>query len=73
MFGMSLVDKFKSLDVYRKLPPDFVKPTYSGAMLSIISSILMILLFLNEFAYSSQNTLSLVKNVAALDSQYTAH
>lgn len=50
MFGMSLVDKFKSLDVYRKLPPDFVKPTYSGAMLSIISSILMILLFLNEFA-----------------------
>jgi len=23
---------FKSLDVYRKLPGDFVQPTYSGAM-----------------------------------------
>lgn len=29
---MSLIDKFKSLDVYRKLPADFVQPTYSGAL-----------------------------------------
>ena len=50
MYGLSLIDKFKSLDVYRKLPPDFVKPTYSGAMLSIISSVIMLLLFLNEFS-----------------------
>jgi hypothetical protein len=32
MFGMSLVDKFKNLDVYRKLPKDIAQPTYSGAM-----------------------------------------
>lgn len=29
---MTLLDKFKSLDVYRKLPSDFVQPTYSGAL-----------------------------------------
>jgi len=32
MLGMSLMDRFKSLDVYRKLPSDFIQPTYSGAM-----------------------------------------
>ena len=32
MYGFSLLDKFKSLDVYRKLPSDFVQPTYSGAL-----------------------------------------
>jgi hypothetical protein len=32
MYGFTLIDKFKSLDVYRKLPSDFVQPTYSGAM-----------------------------------------
>jgi hypothetical protein len=37
MLGLSLYDKFKSLDVYRKLPSDFTQPTYSGAMRKIIS------------------------------------
>lgn len=32
MYGMSLVDKFKSLDIYRKLPSDFVQPTPTGAI-----------------------------------------
>lgn len=32
MYGNTLLDKFKSLDVYRKLPSDFVQPTYSGAL-----------------------------------------
>ena len=32
MYGFSLVDKFRSLDIYRKLPSDFVQPTYSGAL-----------------------------------------
>ena len=36
MYGFSLMDKFKSLDVYRKLPSDFVQPTYSGAVCKII-------------------------------------
>jgi hypothetical protein len=32
MYGFTLVDKFRSLDIYRKLPSDFVQPTYSGAL-----------------------------------------
>ena len=32
MLGFSLMDKFKSLDIYKKLPADFVQPTYSGAL-----------------------------------------
>ena len=32
MYGLTLLDKFKSLDIYRKLPSDFVQPTYSGAL-----------------------------------------
>lgn len=32
MFGFTLIEKFKSLDIYRKLPSDYVQPTYSGAM-----------------------------------------
>jgi hypothetical protein len=32
MFGMTLLDRFKRLDVYRKLPKDIAQPTYSGAM-----------------------------------------
>lgn len=57
MLGFSLMDRFKSLDIYKKLPSDFVQPTYSGALrnfifyklVSIISSVIMILLFINEF------------------------
>ena len=36
MYFFTLVDKFKSLDIYRKLPSDFVQPTYSGALCKII-------------------------------------
>lgn len=69
MLGLSLYDRFKSLDVYRKLPSDFVQPTYSGAMrkytkitfsyclsniipllVSMVSSVIMVLLFLSEFS-----------------------
>jgi hypothetical protein len=32
MYGFSLLEKFKGLDIYRKLPSDYVQPTYSGAM-----------------------------------------
>lgn len=32
MFAEStLLDKLKSFDVYRKLPSDYLQPTYSGA------------------------------------------
>ena len=50
MPGSSLIDKFKKLDMYRRVPSDFVKSTYSGAMLSMVSSIIMLLLFLNELS-----------------------
>jgi len=26
-----VIEKFKALDVYRKLPSDYLQPTYSGA------------------------------------------
>jgi len=42
------MEKFKSLDVYRKLPSDYLQPTYSGATLSIISTVIMVMLFLSE-------------------------
>ena len=35
MYGMTLVDKFRSLDIYRKLPSDFVQPTYYGALCNL--------------------------------------
>ena len=35
MYSFSLIEKFKSLDIYRKLPSDFVQPTYSGAMCNL--------------------------------------
>ena len=44
---MTLIDKFRSLDVYRKLPNDFVQPTYSGALcnLKILSNHYFILFY----------------------------
>ena len=32
------MEKFKSLDVYRKLPSDYLQPTYSGATCTIINN-----------------------------------
>ena len=43
MYSFSLIDKFKSLDIYRKLPSDYVQPTYSGAMCNLNK--ILILLF----------------------------
>ena len=41
MNGFSLIDKFKSLDIYRKLPSDYVQPTYSGALCKILKLIII--------------------------------
>ena len=46
MYGFSLLDKFKSLDIYRKLPSDFVQPTYSGALRKYHITFLFIYSFL---------------------------
>jgi hypothetical protein len=38
MFGNdSFVDKLRSFDVYRKLPKDYLKPTFIGAVCKIFS------------------------------------
>lgn len=34
--------------MYRKLPSDLTEPTISGAVVSIVSSIIMLILFLSE-------------------------
>lgn len=44
MFG-----KLRSFDVYRKLPSDLTEPTMSGAIVSVASAIIMIILFITEF------------------------
>jgi hypothetical protein len=41
--------KLRSFDLYRKLPQDIIEPTFSGATISVISSILIAMLFLTEF------------------------
>ena len=52
MYFFTLIDKFKSLDIYRKLPNDFVQPTYSGALCKlsfIIKNIFFIISIFNQF------------------------
>lgn len=40
--------RLRSLDIYRKLPSDLTEPTMAGALISIISTICMIVLFMTE-------------------------
>ncbi|KRX08122.1 hypothetical protein PPERSA_01667 [Pseudocohnilembus persalinus] len=47
---MGFGNRLKSFDVYRKLPQDLTQPTLSGALVSIISTLIMITLFLTEFS-----------------------
>ena len=49
MLGNSVVNRLKSFDVYRKLPSDLTEPTTSGAIVSVLSTIIMIILFISEF------------------------
>jgi len=44
-----MFSRLKAFDVYRKLPQDLTEPTMSGAIVSIISTLLMLILFLTEF------------------------
>ena len=36
MLGLSISDKFRALDIYRKLPGDIVQPTFSGALCKLL-------------------------------------
>ncbi|EGR29544.1 hypothetical protein IMG5_153610 [Ichthyophthirius multifiliis] len=49
MFGIGVKSKLKSIDMYRKLPTDLTESTVSGAMISIASSLIMLILFISEF------------------------
>ncbi len=48
MIGSSIANRFKSLDVYRKLPSDLTESTMSGAIVSLIATIVMLFLFITE-------------------------
>jgi hypothetical protein len=48
MLGSSALDRLRSLDVYRKIPKDYTESTLSGAMISVVSAICMIILFISE-------------------------
>jgi hypothetical protein len=49
MFGTGVKAKLKSIDMYRKLPTDLTESTVSGALISIASSLIMLILFISEF------------------------
>ena len=55
MYFFTLVDRFKSLDIYRKLPNDFVQPTYSGALRKKTLSKLLYCLIKYFYNYSINN------------------
>lgn len=44
----SLFTKLRSLDAYPKVNEDFFTKTMSGGIITIISSVIMLLLFVNE-------------------------
>ncbi len=50
MRANSISGRLKSFDMYKKLPRDLTEPTLSGAMVSIVSVIIMIILFTSELA-----------------------
>lgn len=39
---MGVGNRLKNFDVYRKLPTDLTEPTLSGALISIISTLIMV-------------------------------
>lgn len=49
MFGNGVNSRLKSFDMYRKLPSDLTEPTLSGALVSLLSTMIMIVLFVSEF------------------------
>lgn len=48
MLFKSLDAKIKAMDIYKKVPKNLTEATYTGAMVSIISIIIVVVLFLSE-------------------------
>jgi hypothetical protein len=46
---MDALNRFKKLDLYPKINDDFFTRTFTGGIITIISSIVMLLLFFSEF------------------------
>eukprot|EP00386_Alphamonas_edax_P011691 GDKI01036842.1.p1 GENE.GDKI01036842.1~~GDKI01036842.1.p1 ORF type:complete len:354 (-),score=106.93 GDKI01036842.1:285-1346(-) len=44
----AIISTVKNLDLYRKVPRDISEPTVSGALVSIVSTVLMLVLFISE-------------------------
>lgn len=40
--------KLRKLDIYRKLPSDLTEPTTAGALISLLSTIVIVVLFITE-------------------------
>lgn len=40
--------RLRQLDIYRKLPSDLTEPTKAGALISILSILVMLFLFITE-------------------------
>lgn len=40
--------RLRKLDIYRKLPADLTEPTTAGALISVISTIVIVILFITE-------------------------
>lgn len=47
--AMDFLGKLKALDAYPKVNEDFFTKTFSGGIITIIATVVMVLLFLNEF------------------------
>lgn len=50
MFGQGVNERLKSFDMYRKLPSELTEPTWSGAVVSLVSTAIMLILFVSEFS-----------------------
>jgi hypothetical protein len=58
MFGKSLANKLKSIDVYKRMPKELSEGTISGALVSIVSIAFIIVLFLYELNIFLSHTTS---------------
>jgi hypothetical protein len=60
MFG-GVKGKLRQLDIYRKLPADLTEPTMSGALVSIVSTIIMVFLFMTEMQVNIYIYISIIR------------
>ena len=60
MFG-GVKGKLRQLDIYRKLPSDLTEPTMSGALVSIVSTIIMVFLFMTEMQVNIYIYISIIR------------